>query len=86
MKNNFERRSLVDERLESERLLLIPIAMKYSAEMFKEFSSEITTYMHPAPAKNISEMECLYYLHDSNREIHCAKTYEEHKINIDKYL
>ncbi len=30
--------------------------------------------------------ECLYYLHDSNRQIHCAKTYEEHLNNIDQYL
>ncbi len=32
------------------------------------------------------ETECLFYLHDSERQIHCAKTYEEHKMNIDKYL
>ncbi|MFA6183809.1 MAG: endolytic transglycosylase MltG [Parcubacteria group bacterium] len=35
---------------------------------------------------NSTETDCLYYLHDSNREIHCAKTFEEHKANIDKYL
>ena len=35
---------------------------------------------------NSAETECLYYLHDSNRQIHCAKTYEEHKTNIEKYL
>ena len=32
------------------------------------------------------ETDCLYYLHDSNRQIHCAKTYEEHKANIEQYL
>lgn len=28
---------------------------------------------------------CLYYLHDKKGIIHCAKTYEEHKKNIEKY-
>ncbi|MFH1565593.1 MAG: endolytic transglycosylase MltG [bacterium] len=35
---------------------------------------------------NPIETDCLYYLHDDNREIHCAKTFEEHKANIEKYL
>ena len=35
---------------------------------------------------NPTETDCLYYLHDSNRQIHCAVTYEEHKANIEKYL
>jgi len=35
---------------------------------------------------NAAETECLYYLHDSERQIHCAKTYEEHKKNIEKYF
>lgn len=29
---------------------------------------------------------CLFYLHDNSKAIHCAKTYEEHLLNIDKYL
>jgi len=35
---------------------------------------------------NPTETDCLYYLHDSNGQTHCAKTYEEHKLNIEKYL
>ncbi len=35
---------------------------------------------------NSAETECLYYLHDSSGQIHCAKTYEEHSENIIKYL
>ena len=35
---------------------------------------------------NSMETECIYYLHDSNKQIHCAKTYTEHKANIEKYL
>jgi RimJ/RimL family protein N-acetyltransferase len=53
----FEQKSLLNERIESERLLLLPIDMKYKEEIFEEFSSEITTYMYPAPAKDISETE-----------------------------
>jgi UPF0755 protein len=37
-------------------------------------------------ALNPEETDCLFYLHDSNKQIHCAKTYEEHKNNIKKYL
>ncbi len=29
---------------------------------------------------------CLYYLHDANRQIHCAATYAEHLQNINTYL
>lgn len=40
----------------------------------------IDAVLHPA------QTECLYYLHDKNRQIHCAKTYEEHQQNINQYL
>lgn len=35
---------------------------------------------------NPEETDCLFYLHDGNRQIHCAKTYEDHLDNIEKYL
>ncbi len=38
-----------------------------------------------AAAYNPTATPCLYYLHDKKRQIHCAKTYEEHKKNIEKY-
>jgi UPF0755 protein len=37
-------------------------------------------------AYNPQKTSCIFYLHDKNRKIHCAKTYEEHKKNIEKYL
>lgn len=37
-------------------------------------------------ALNPEETDCIFYLHDSNRQIHCAKTYTEHKENINLYL
>ncbi len=36
-------------------------------------------------AYNPETTSCLYYLHDKNRNIHCAKTYEEHRTNIQRY-
>jgi len=37
-------------------------------------------------AVNPEPTDCLFYLHDSSGQIHCAKTYAEHKVNIEKYL
>lgn len=37
-------------------------------------------------ALNPTATPCIFYLHDTNREIHCSVTYEEHKENIKKYL
>lgn len=37
-------------------------------------------------AYNPQKTSCMFYLHDKYRQIHCAKTYEEHKRNIKKYL
>lgn len=36
-------------------------------------------------AYNPQKTDCLFYLHDRNRQVHCAKTYEEHKKNIERY-
>ncbi len=35
---------------------------------------------------NPEETDCIFYLHDKNREIHCSVSYGEHLENIDKYL
>lgn len=35
---------------------------------------------------NPADTDCFFYLHDHSRQIHCAKTYEEHLQNIEKYL
>lgn len=37
-------------------------------------------------AYNPKKTDCIFYLHDNNRKIHCSKTYEEHKRNVDTYL
>lgn len=35
---------------------------------------------------NPIKTECLYYIHDKDKTTHCAKSYEEHLENINKYL
>jgi len=35
---------------------------------------------------NPAQTECLYYLHDLGGQTHCAKTYQDHQANIEKYL
>ncbi len=67
----------------------------------KKIPSSYNTYIHtgfpPGPianpglaaieaAYNPQKTDCLFYLHDKNRQIHCSKTYEEHKKNIETYL
>lgn len=37
-------------------------------------------------ALNPTDTKCLFYLHDRNRVIHCASTYEAHKKNVRYYL
>ena len=63
--------------------------------------SPYNTYLHkglpPTPIANPSlaaltavvepaETDCLFYLHDTNKQIHCSKTYEGHLQNIRTYL
>lgn len=50
-------KGLLEERIEGERLLLVPITMQDKDEIFKEFSEDVTTYMLPATPKDISETE-----------------------------
>jgi RimJ/RimL family protein N-acetyltransferase len=39
----------------SERLRLVSVAAHYEQDIFREFTSDITTYMFPKPAEDISE-------------------------------
>ena len=66
----------------------------------KKIKSDYNTYLNqglpPGPianpgidaiaaAYNPQKTACMFYLHDRKRRIHCAKTYEEHKRNIQIY-
>lgn len=46
--------SLRNVEIKTERLLLRPIEIKYAAEIFDEFTNEITAYMFPKPSENIA--------------------------------
>lgn len=37
-------------------------------------------------ALNPTKTDCVFYIHDNRRGFHCAKTYEAHKQNIQRYL
>ncbi len=37
-------------------------------------------------AMNPAKTDCLFYLHDNSGQIHCTKTYEAHKANVQRYL
>lgn len=67
----------------------------------KKIESSYNTYLNPgippgaianpglaaiSAAYNPQITDCLFYLHDKNRKIHCAKTYGQHKKNVDIYL
>lgn len=49
--------NLLNIKIQTDRLSLLPIEMKYVPDIFREFTSEITTYMSPTPPANISETE-----------------------------
>lgn len=46
---------LREEKIITERLMLVALSEKYVEAIFKEFTPEITTYMFPASPKEISE-------------------------------
>ena len=42
-------------RLTTKNLLLVPISLDYTEDIFREFTPDITVYMFPQPYKNINE-------------------------------
>ncbi|MEZ0483829.1 GNAT family N-acetyltransferase [Fibrella aquatica] len=43
--------------LESERLRMLPVSENYTDLIFREFTPEVATYMHPRPASERTETE-----------------------------
>ncbi len=37
-------------------------------------------------AINPAKTDCIFYIHDKNRKIHCEDNYKDHKANVEKYL
>lgn len=67
-------KNIANITIETERLLLVPITMHYIEEIFKEFTSEITTYMSPKPAKDISETK--KFIQDSIETMNAWNNYQ----------
>lgn len=74
---------------------------RVTGEDIRNIDSPYNTYKYrglpPTPIANpgLSSIEavldpedtdCLFYLHDRSRQIHCSVTYKEHLENIEKYL
>ena len=66
----------------------------------KKINSTYNTYIHTGlppsaisnpgfaaieAAYNPQKTNCLFFLHDRNKNIHCARTYNDHKKNIERY-
>lgn len=49
--------NLEEVLITSQRLKLIPISEKYTKDIFKTFTTEVTTYMYPKAAEDITETE-----------------------------
>jgi [ribosomal protein S5]-alanine N-acetyltransferase len=59
--------NLLQIEIITNRLVLIAIGMQYKAEIFREFTEEITTYMYPRAANDISDTE--YFIEESLQEL-----------------
>lgn len=44
-------------KIETARLLLVPIGLEHTEDIFNELTAEVTIYMYPKPADDISETE-----------------------------
>ncbi len=57
IKNNFVKKDwdLATLRIETERLILKPISLDFTNNIFEEFTAEITEYMYPKPNENLEE-------------------------------
>ena len=47
--------NLLDTIIETDRLILKPMTLDFSEDIFKEFTSEITKYMYPKSAIDVEE-------------------------------
>ena len=57
LRTNQNSLNILDIRLQTDRLILVPVSDEYINEIFTEFSHEITLYMHPRAAQHIGETQ-----------------------------
>ncbi len=48
-------KNLLKIKIPTDRLLLVPISLKYKEDIFREFTAEITYFMYPKPPEKIEE-------------------------------
>lgn len=74
-----------------------PMVQHKDLKIDSEYNTYLIKGLPPSPIANPSlssikaavypkDTDCLYYLHDPGKQIHCSKTYAEHLENIEKYL
>ncbi|MEA5550047.1 GNAT family N-acetyltransferase [Anabaena cylindrica UHCC 0172] len=54
--------------ISTNRLLLQPISLKYKEDIFREFTTEITTYLYAVPPRKIEDTE--FFINESLLEMH----------------
>jgi hypothetical protein len=52
-------RNLLNEKIDADGLLIVPISLKYKKDIFREFTKEVTVFMYPEPAKDIKKPKIL---------------------------
>ncbi|HVZ66959.1 MAG TPA: GNAT family N-acetyltransferase [Patescibacteria group bacterium] len=66
--------NLFSEIIESERLKLLPTSEKYAQDIYKELTQEITEYMYPKPADDISET--LTFIKSSREKMEAGEQFQ----------
>lgn len=49
--------NLLQSKIETDRLLLLPISTENVEDIFHNFTADITTYMYPQPAEKVEQTE-----------------------------
>lgn len=60
--------NLSEVTITTERLKLVPVSEDYTETIFKEFTSEVTTYMFPKPAETIDDTLAFITMSQEQRE------------------
>ncbi len=74
-----------------------PMVLHKDLKIESEYNTYIIKGLPPSPIASPSlssikaavypkDTDCLYYMHDHSKQIHCSKTYSEHLKNIEMYL
>ena len=71
MKQKIELKNRLDTIIETERLILKPLASEHADEIFPEFTDEITKFMFPSAPHDISETQA--YINDSRSKMEAGK-------------